>query len=87
MIRTKQASLLGHDKAAVPVVQGPSKIATVLDQLQTDYGATLEELVAATGWQPHTARAALSGLKKKGHRLEREKVDGISRYRITKVSG
>jgi DNA-binding transcriptional regulator PaaX len=46
-------------------------------------GATLDDLTAATGWQAHTARAALTGLKKKGHEIEREKVDSTSRYRIT----
>jgi hypothetical protein len=47
-------------------------------------GATLDELVAATGWLPHTARAALTGLKKKGHVIERTKLDGVSRYAIVK---
>jgi hypothetical protein len=30
-------------------------------------------MVAATGWLPHTTRAALTGLKKKDHVLERSK--------------
>jgi hypothetical protein len=34
--------------------------------LSTDKGATLEELTDATGWLPHTARAALTGLRKRG---------------------
>ena len=45
-------------------------------------GATLDEMVAATDWLPHTTRAALTGLKKKGHRLTSEKADGMRRYRI-----
>jgi hypothetical protein len=34
--------------------------------LQRDCGATLEELIAATDWLPHTTRAALPGLRKRG---------------------
>jgi len=30
-------------------------------------GATLEALVDATGWLPHTTRAALTGLRKRGY--------------------
>ena len=47
-------------------------------------GPTLADLTAATGWQNHTARAVLTGLKKKGHTIERAKEDGVSRYRMTR---
>ena len=40
-------------------------------------------LVAATGWQAHSVRGALAGsLKRKGHAIISEKVDGERRYRI-----
>jgi hypothetical protein len=39
----------------------------ILGMLSTDKGATLEELTDATGWLPHTARAALTGLRKRGY--------------------
>ena len=50
-----------------------TKIARVIELLQRDQGARLEELIAATGWLPHTARAALTGLRHRGYdvRLER----------------
>ncbi|NTZ43990.1 DUF3489 domain-containing protein [Altererythrobacter sp. SALINAS58] len=60
-----------------------SKSAAVVELLRQPEGVTLEQLTVATGWQPHTARAALTGLKKKGHSVERTKEDGVSRYRIT----
>jgi hypothetical protein len=50
--------------------------------LRSESGATLEQLVAATAWQPHTTRAALSGLKKKGHEVTSTKVDGVRTYRV-----
>ena len=61
-----------------------NKADTVLSLLGRPDGATHEELVAATGWLPHTARAALTGFKKKGHAIERARVDGVSRYAIAK---
>ena len=64
-----------------------SRTSTVLSLLRQDGGATLDELVQATSWQPHSARAFLSGLKRKGHVLERVKVDGTSRYRIASEVG
>ena len=59
-----------------------SKAALVLDLLRRDSGATLEQLVGATGWLPHTTRAALTGIKKKGHALISDKVDGLRVYRV-----
>ncbi len=49
--------------------------ATLLRRLlERDGGATLAEICAATGWQAHSARAALTGLRKGGTTVER--VDG-----------
>lgn len=60
-----------------------SKADLVLGLLQRAEGATIEQLVAATGWLPHTTRAALTGLKKKGHVVTSEKVEGQGRvYRV-----
>jgi hypothetical protein len=36
----------------------------VIALLQQEQGATLAELIATTGWLPHTTRAALTGLRK-----------------------
>lgn len=48
-------------------------------------GATLPELAAATDWQPHSVRAYLSGLRKKGALLSREeRRDGSKAYRLVK---
>ena len=46
-------------------------------------GATLDELVEATDWLPHTTRAALTGLRKRGLAVERVKDEARgSVYRI-----
>jgi hypothetical protein len=46
-----------------------------------DEGATLDQIIAATGWLPHTTRAALTSLKKKGYAISSDKVDGVRTYR------
>ena len=66
-----------HSSAVLPK---PNKTEKVLALLRRTDGATLDELVEATDWLPHTTRAALTGLKKKGYTIERTKVDGVSRY-------
>jgi len=37
-----------------------------------------------TGWQAHSVRAALSGLRKRDIEILRELKDNISRYRVPK---
>lgn len=49
--------------------------------LLRDEGATLDQMIAATGWLPHTTRAALTGLKKLGYAIDSDKIDGIRTYR------
>ena len=58
-----------------------SKQQLLADLLVRDSGATLDQMIAATGWLPHTTRAALTGLKKKGYALSSDKVDGVRTYR------
>ena len=60
----------------------PTKSAIFIDLLKRPDGATLAELIAATGWLPHTARAALTGLRKKGHIIAKGKRDETTCYSI-----
>ncbi|MEO9781628.1 MAG: DUF3489 domain-containing protein [Sedimentitalea sp.] len=49
-------------------------------------GANLATLQSATGWQPHSVRAALSGLRKAGYTIDRAnsaKAGNGLIYRIT----
>lgn len=45
-------------------------------------GATLEQMNTEFGWLAHSARAAISGLRKAGHEVAREPGDSGSEYRI-----
>jgi hypothetical protein len=58
-----------------------TKQATLIAMLRAPDGATIEEIMAATGWQSHTVRGAMSGaLKKKfGLMVTSEKVEGRGR--------
>jgi hypothetical protein len=56
----------------------------VIEHLQRADGATLVDLTQATGWLPHTTRAALTGLRKRGYAVIRERIGaGDSVYRIS----
>jgi hypothetical protein len=67
---------------AAPSARAGTKAALLMDLLSREGGATLDDLTRATGWLPHTVRAALSGLRKKGHTIASEKVDGVRVWRI-----
>ena len=61
-----------------------SKLAQVIELLQRDNGATVDELTAATGWLAHTTRAALTGLRKRDYAvaLDRSDHERGSFYRV-----
>jgi hypothetical protein len=50
-----------------------SKKALVLSLLSRPEGATIDDLLSATNWLPHTTRAALSGLRKEGYEFAKSK--------------
>ena len=64
-----------------------TKTDTVRAMLSKPKGTSLEGICKATGWQPHSARAVLSGLRKAGYTIEREipkgSKTGTSVYRIS----
>ncbi len=77
----RQGSYNRHPAAVRP----GTKQALLIDLLKRKKGATIDEAVEATGWQPHSVRGAISGtLKKKlGLKVTSEKPgDGRRRYRI-----
>lgn len=71
---------------ATPNEPRQTKAALVLSLLQRSEGATLTELVEATGWLPHTTRAALTSLRKKGHGLAKGKRGEITCYSLVNAA-
>ena len=72
--------------AASVAPKAPTKAAAVISLLGRPDGATMTELIEATGWLPHTTRAALTGIRKKGRAVERGKRGEVSCYRIVSVA-
>jgi len=63
-----------------------TKLVRISELLKRPEGATLDEILDVTGWQKHTARAAISYAlgKKRGYNIVSEKPKGGKRtYKIT----
>ena len=76
--------------AAVPTAKEPKgKIAAVIVLLRRPQGASLDHLMAATGWQAHSVRGAISGAikKERGLPVTSQKTDGSRVYRIVEGGG
>ena len=85
--RTRRASDSGKrdaGKSGAVTTAGarPTKQASILDLLRRAKGASIGDLTSATGWQAHSVRAAVTGLRKRGHDVERSVESGASRYRM-----
>ena len=78
--KVKKAKPLAHHKT-----RSSSKQAAVLALLSRPSGATIANIIEATGWQAHTVRGFLAAVvrKKLGLPLVSEKTDGERVYRVT----
>jgi hypothetical protein len=77
---------VGRQTHAVAPRHG-SKLALVINLLRRADGVSIVDLTEATGWLPHTTRAALTGLRKRGYAVVRERIGaGDSVYRISHVA-
>lgn len=83
---SQQRQDAGTSIAARPAPSAPTKSSRIEAMLAWKEGTTLEAMCEATGWQPHTCRAFLTGLRKKGRTIERSTIDGVSRYTIATVA-
>ncbi len=71
-----------HAPTAAP--RDGSKLALMIDLLRRADGATIVDLTQATGWLAHTTRAAITGLRKRGYAVTRERSDaGEFVYRLS----
>jgi len=82
----KRTATSASKDAATPksAASAPSKLDCLERALRTKNGATIPDLMEATGWQSHSVRGALAGALKRGRGLEitSEKINGERRYRI-----
>jgi hypothetical protein len=71
------------DVSEAPPREG-SKLASVIALLRRSEGATIDVLTKATGWLPHTTRAAITGVRKRGYSVVVDRgVEGASVYRLS----
>ena len=61
-----------------------TKSGTILRLISRKTGGTLAQLVTASGWKTPSIHAALTGLRKKGHEITRDKNrGGVTVYGIS----
>jgi hypothetical protein len=84
----KSAVLASPELVCVPTIARPGgKLGQVVDRLSATGGATIDDLMAETGWQRHTVRAALSRLKVRGFASRLEARDNRKAYRLDVAGG
>ena len=92
---TTRKLTMAYQRMARPISQIPPEVASppprerpvtkqtqLILLLQREGGTSIAELTAALGWLPHTIRAALTRLRKKGHMVVKMKADDVTRYSI-----
>lgn len=71
------------EQVGAPAASGIRKSDAVARLLRRAKGATIAEMQDATSWQPHSVRAFLSGLRKKGSVVSKEqRKSGETAYRL-----
>lgn len=71
-----------NPKATTPKPTKATRPAQLRKLLTRKSGATIAQIQSAFGWQPHTARAAISGLRRSGETVQRSDAAKGSVYRI-----
>ena len=71
-----------NQKAAKPKSTKSTRPDLLRRLLTRKSGATMAQIQSAFGWQPHTVRAAVSGLRKSGEAVQRSETTKGSVYRI-----
>jgi hypothetical protein len=66
--------------AAARPAEPRGKLGAILSAVRHADGAALGELVALTGWQPHTVRASLTRLRQSGYAIQMATTDNGRRY-------
>ena len=63
------------------------KLGLILERLAEKGGATVDDLVKATGWQKHSVHGALSRLRTRGFAIRLETVNDRKAYLLVQAAG
>ena len=87
MARVRKAIEKPEQPATLKASRTGTKQGRLITMLKEQSGASIDEIVTATGWQAHTIRGTISGVLKKklGLVVISEKVEG--RGRVYKITG
>ena len=86
---SRRVAVVSDTTVPLPEPSKDTKLGKLIAALRRKKGATIAELMEATGWQAHSVRGAISGALKKKLKLEvvSEAVEGRGRvYRIDGLS-
>lgn len=85
--RKSQTAKASSNATVAPTDSGagrsPTKAQQLIVMLKKPDGVSIDELSNSFGWLQHTTRAALTGLRKKGHAVIRGKQGSVTVYRIS----
>jgi len=84
--KARKASPASNKRRAAP---SQSKQNLVIQMLRQQSGVTIDDIIAKTGWQPHSVRGFFSGLVKKKLKLPLVSDvgrDGVRRYHIAPIA-
>jgi DNA-binding MarR family transcriptional regulator len=82
-VRIRPATPAAPEPTPVAVVAVlTTKRAQLIALLEREGGASTAEMAASLGWLPHTTRAALTDLRKKGHAIAKIKASNGTRYSL-----
>jgi hypothetical protein len=88
--RKRKTAAAPADTTATRMSPRPdTKKARLIARLEDALGVDVATLSTELGWQPHSTRAALTGLRKNGYTIERlpSEPDQPTRYRIADTAG
>jgi hypothetical protein len=83
-LQSRKAAAVAEGTA--PESKRAVKTERLLALIGREGGATLEELACASGWMPHTVRAAITGLRKRGHDIPCKRKDGATHYFVEVIA-
>ncbi len=84
--RAKKKSAAASARKPDSTMRPGGKLGLILDRLERTAGATIDELVDATGWQKHSVHGALSRLRSGGFAIRLEAKEGRKAYRLAQVA-